>query len=118
MTISVTWKIENLDRRTADGFVTTAHWRATAVDGDFSASIYATCGWSEGQPTVPYGSLTEAQVLGWVWASGVDKQATEDALAAQIEAQKNPVQATGTPWNNQFKPLVPDLSGPTPIRLF
>ena len=92
-----TWTITNLDRRTSDGFVTTAHWRATAVDGDHSASVYATCSWSEGQPTVPYANLTEQQVLAWVWES-VDKAATEAALAAQIEAQKNPVSANGTPW--------------------
>jgi L-aminopeptidase/D-esterase-like protein len=92
-----TWTIDNLDRRTSDGFVTTAHWRATAVDGDHSASVYATCSWSEGQPNVPYANLTEQQVLAWVWES-VDKAATEAALAAQIEAQKNPVVASGTPW--------------------
>lgn len=98
--MTITWKISQLDRRTSDGFVTTAHWQATAVDGDYSASIYATCSWSEGQPTVPYASLTQDQVLGWCWTSGVDKAATEAALAAQIAAQKNPVTATGTPWSN------------------
>jgi hypothetical protein len=46
---------------------------------------------------VPYANLTEQQVLAWVW-EGVDKAATEAALAAQIEAQKNPVSASGTPW--------------------
>ncbi len=96
--MNITWKINTLDRRTSDGFVTTAHWIATAVDGDFSTSVYSTCGWSEGQPVTPYESLTEADVLAWVWASGVDKEATEATLAAQIEAQKNPVQASGTPW--------------------
>lgn len=92
-----TWTIDNLDRRTSDGFVTTAHWRATAVDGDHSASVYATCSWSEGSSAVSYDDLTEQQVLAWVWES-VDKAATEAALAAQIEAQKNPVSASGTPW--------------------
>jgi hypothetical protein len=93
-----TWTISQLDRRTSDGFVTTAHWRATAVDGDHSASIYATCSWSEGQPTTPYASLTEQTVLGWVWDSGVSKDATEAALAAQIAAQKNPPVSQGLPW--------------------
>lgn len=96
--MNITWTISNLDRRTSDGFVTTAHWTASAVDGEHSASIYATCGWSEGSPSVPYDNLTEQAVLEWCWASGVDKEATEAALAAQIEAQKNPVQASGTPW--------------------
>ena len=94
----ITWSISQLDRRTSDGFVTTAHWRATAVDGDYSASIYSTCGWSEGQPTVPYADLTEEEVLEWIWASGVDKTATEAALNASIEAQKNPVSEAGVPW--------------------
>ena len=98
--MTITWTITNLDRRTSDGFVTTAHWTATAVDGDFSASIYSTCGWTEGTPAVPYDSLTPEAVLAWVRASGVDKAATEAALAAQIDAQKNPVTATGTPWSN------------------
>ncbi len=52
----------------------------------------------EGQPAVPYASLTEAAVLNWVWES-VDKDATEAAVAAQIEAQKNPVSASGLPWS-------------------
>jgi len=99
--MNITWNVDNLNRRTSDGFVTTAHWRCTGVDGDFSASIYATCGWSEGVPVTPYASLTQETVLGWVWASGVDKNATEVAVTAQIEAQKNPVQASGTPWTQE-----------------
>jgi len=95
---TISWTVDNLDRRTSDGFVEVAHYRCTAVDGDFSASIYSTCGWSEGQPTVPYDNLTQETVLGWVWDSGVDKTATEAAVTAQIEAQKNPVSESGVPW--------------------
>jgi hypothetical protein len=96
--MTTTWNISQLDRQTSDGFVTTAHWQATAVDGEHSASIYNTCSWSDGTPTVDYADLTQEQVLGWIWANGVDKDATEAALAAQIELKKNPVQATGVPW--------------------
>lgn len=96
--MNITWAIETLDRRTSDGFVTTAHWRATAVDGDYSASIYATCGWADGQPVTPYADLTEQEVLGWCWANGVDKAATEMALNASIADQKALKQASGTPW--------------------
>ena len=96
--MSVTWKISTLDRNTSDGFVTTAHWTCTAVDGEHSASAYATVSWAEGTPVVPYANLTEAEVLSWVWES-VDKAATEASLAAQIALLKNPVKATGTPWS-------------------
>ena len=92
------WKIVQLDRNTADGFVTTAHWTVTATDGDFSASAYGSVGFS-GELTTPYENLTEEQVLEWVWAS-LDKAAYEASLAAQIEAQKNPVSAAGVPWVN------------------
>jgi len=94
---TTTWKISTLDREVSNGFVTTAHWNCTAVDGEYSASAYATVSWAEGTPTIPYDSLTEAEVLGWVWES-IDKEATEASLAAQIELLKNPVSASGTPW--------------------
>lgn len=99
--MNITWKINQLDRKTADGFVTTAHWICSGVDasldGEYSGSVYASCGF-EGELSVPYEQLTEATVLSWVWAK-VDKEATEAAVAAQIEAQKNPVQASGLPWS-------------------
>lgn len=95
---TVNWTISQLDRKTADGFVTCAHWTCNAVDGDYSASTYSTCSWADGTVNTPYADLTQATVLGWVWANGVDKQATEDALAAQIALQKAPVTASGTPW--------------------
>jgi hypothetical protein len=94
---TINWTISTLDRNTANGFVTTAHWQATAVDGEHTASIYSTCSWADGTVNTPYADLTQATVLGWVWES-VDKQATEDALAANIALQKAPVTATGTPW--------------------
>ena len=95
----ITWKITQTDYLTSDGFITTGHWTATAVDGEFTASIYSTCSWT-GTPTIPYANVTEAEVLQWCWDSGVDKAATEAALAQNIELQKNPVSATGVPWSN------------------
>ena len=96
-----TWTIATLERTLADGAVTVAHWRATDVDGDYSASSYGTCGFSP-DPSDPsfvaYDSLTEAEVLQWCWDNGVDKDATEASLAAKIEADKNPVSAAGVPW--------------------
>ena len=96
--MNVVWTISTLDRETSNNFVITAHWQCTAVDGDYTASIYSTCSWAEGAPTIPYDELTQETVLDWCWASGVDKDATEAALAQNIELQKNPVTATGTPW--------------------
>ncbi len=83
------WNVSTLERETATGFVTVAHWQCTATDGDYSASVYSTCSWSDGTATIPYTDLTKDAVLAWVWES-VDKDAVEDSLLAQIELQKNP----------------------------
>jgi len=95
--MTTTWTINNLDRETADGLVTTIHWGATAVDGDFSASIVNTQQLERGESFVDYATLTEATVLEWLWEK-VDKETVEAALEAQIEAQRTPVKASGLPW--------------------
>ena len=98
MTIAYTWTITQCDSLTSDGFITTAHWTASAVDGDYTASIYSTCSWAAGTPTIPYNQVTQQEVLNWCWSSGVDKDATEAALAQNIQLQQNPVTQTGQPW--------------------
>ena len=95
-----TWTISTLERELSDGGVVVAHWRATAVDGDFSASSYGTVGFTPDPSAsgfIAYDSLTEADVIGWVQAE-VDKDAIEASLAAKIEADKNPTQGSGVPW--------------------
>ena len=98
MTIAFNWIITQTNYETATGFITQAHWTASAVDGNYTASVYSTCSWQPGTPTIPYLDVTMSEVLDWVWASGVSKDATEAALAQNIELQKNPVTAAGVPW--------------------
>ena len=97
--MNTSWNISQTNYETATGFIITAHWQCTAVDGDYTASSYSTCSWQAGTPTVPYANVTMQEVLDWCWASGVDKDAVEAALAQNIALQKNPVTATGTPWS-------------------
>ena len=100
MSATINWTISTLERELADGGVIVAHWRCTASDGDFSASSYGTAGFTYDASSpdfVPYDELTEADVLAWVWAEGF-KDATEDALQAKIDAEKNPTTAAGVPW--------------------
>lgn len=94
------WSVPMTEYTKADGGIFTVHWRVSASDGDFSASSYGTAGFTydaSAPDFVPYDSLTEAAVLGWVW-DAVDKDATEAALQANIDAQKNPTTADGVPW--------------------
>ena len=97
-----TWTVAQLERNLPDNGVVVAHWRVSAVDGEYSASAYGTAGFTP-DPTdpafIPYADLTEADVLGWVWASEeVDKDQLESNLASQIANQKNPPVVDGLPW--------------------
>ena len=95
--MNITYTIAQLDRQTSDGLVTTAHWRVDAVDGEYSAGTYGTVGFERGTSFTAYASLTEAQVIAWV-KDKLDVEGIEAGLQAQIDAQKNPVTATGVPW--------------------
>ena len=107
--MSATWTIAQLERTLDDGGVVVAHWRANASEtvgtGDdavtYSASSYGTAGFTpdpSASDYVPYDSITEEVALDWCFADGVDKDGIEASLAANIEAQKNPTQASGVPW--------------------
>ena len=67
-------------------------WRCNGTEDNFSGSVYSTCTLPAADPAsfVPYADLTQDQVLGWIWANGVNQAATEAAVAQQIEMQKNP----------------------------
>jgi len=99
--MTTTWTIAQLERTLDDGGVVVCHWRATATDGDFSASSYGTAGFTPDPSSadyVPYDSITEEIALGWCFDSGVDKDAIEASLQANIDGQINPTQASGVPW--------------------
>jgi len=100
MAITYTWTIPTVERNLSDGGVTVAHWRCTAVDGDYSASSYGTTSHTpdaSAEGFIAYDDLTEANVIGWVQGS-VPQEDTEAALAAQIEADKAPTTSAGVPW--------------------
>ena len=94
------WTIAQLERTVADGGVTIAHWRASKTDGEYSASSYGTCSFTPDEAAedfVSFEDLTEEIVLGWVQAT-MDVEALEASFDANIELQKNPVNASGLPW--------------------
>ena len=98
------WSIANTERYLDTGGVFVVHWRVTAEEtvgeDTFTASAYGTVGFTpdaEADDFVAYDDLTEDDVMAWVWAD-VDQEATEAALTAKIEADKNPVSASGVPW--------------------
>lgn len=105
----INWNISQLDcYPQVDGetdVVFTVHWQCngteTVGEKTYSGSVYASTGVTldAEAPFTPYDQLTQDQVLGWIWESGVDKAATEAAVAQQIENQINPPVVTPPlPW--------------------
>lgn len=99
-TLTSTWKIANLERETADGFVYTAHYTVDAKDDVYSAGAYGSIGFERPEELIPFSELTEEQVVGWVKeALGSDKVfEIGQALLAQLNEQRNPTKAAGLPW--------------------
>lgn len=105
MSTTITWLVEQMWVKPVDGSMTdvviTAAWRCTGIDGQYSGTIYNTASFQQpsGEDFTPYDQLTEGQVLGWIWAGGVDKLATEAAVQQQIDNQINPPIITPPlPW--------------------
>ena len=104
--MTIQFKIANLDRDTADGFVTTAHWAVTkpSYDGNpkNNAYSYGSVGFTkeDGVNLIPYEDLTEEIVIEWVKNSigAIGLGALETSLNAQINEKMYPSKATGTPW--------------------
>lgn len=105
MATSFTWTVTNMDCYPQEAgntdVVFCVHWTCSGIDGEFSGSVYSTCTVPapEGSFT-PYADLTEQQVLGWIWANGVDQDSAELAVQQQIDNQKNPpVVSPPLPWS-------------------
>ena len=100
MATTNTWKITQLERETADGYVFTAHYTVEASDETYKSGAYGSIGFERPETLVPYSELTEELVLQWVKDQLTAEKVTEveTALQAQLDAQKTPTKASGMPW--------------------
>lgn len=107
MSTQFTWTVQWMEcKPQEDGHtdvVVTAGWQCTGNDGNYSGQIYGSCSFpAPSSSFTPYSELTQDQVLGWVWANGVDKAATEAKVEQQIQDQINPpVIQPPLPWAQQ-----------------
>jgi hypothetical protein len=109
MANTYTWAINSLkcyptyDSQT--DVVFSATWTCTGVSSDAtpvtsSISNSQSLIYVAGTPFVPYNQLTQDQILGWIWASGVDKTATENDVGRQIQQLITPSVVTQPlPWS-------------------
>ena len=107
--MATVWQISQMERTLDDNGVIVAHWRANASEtvgtGDdavtYSSTNYGTCGFTPDPSSsdwVVYDDITEDLALSWCFVDGVDKDAIEASLQANIDGQINPTQASGVPW--------------------
>ena len=100
MATTYTWKIAQLERETADGYVFTAHYTVDAEDGTYRAGAYGSVGFERPDNLIPFADLTEATVINWVKEHlGEESVANvEAALQTQLDEQRSPSKASGLPW--------------------
>lgn len=101
MSTTNTWKITQLDRETADGYVFTAHYTVEAFDETYKAGAYGSIGFEKPETLVAYADLTEEVVIGWVKDQLTAEKVTEveAALQAQLDEQAAPTKTSGKPWS-------------------
>jgi hypothetical protein len=105
MAISYDWQIFTCEHDIATGGIKAINWRCTAsetVDETTYKAIEDGSIFLAPDPSaadfVAYADVTEAMAQGWVWDQ-INQADTEAALATDIDAQKNPVTASGNPWD-------------------
>jgi len=106
MNWTIDWMRTTPTSATPPKYVMECGWRCTGTDQGQTASVYSSCSFAAPENPdgtfTPYDKLTQDQVLGWVWASGVDKASAESAVQAQLDNLINPpVIQPPLPWAQQ-----------------
>ena len=115
MAITSTWSVTDMQRTDSDGGVFLVYWNCTAASDGSPVYTAVEAGKlrCEPDPTspdyIPYDNLTEADVLGWVYASLVQGDETPEQAKARVEAEREAkvqgqidranTTSSGTPWN-------------------
>jgi len=103
--MSATWIITDTNYNISEDGLTNViyclHWSCQDEQDGFSGRVYSTqaVSYTVGTPFTPWDDVTQAMMVGWLKAAMGPEAvaATEAAVAAQIEAQRNPTTGTGLP---------------------
>ena len=85
------------------GYVVNCLWQVTGVDGEYTASIGGNTQFNSADQEgafVPYASLTESQVLGWIPANQIES--AQACVQGQLDSLANPPvspSAQPLPWS-------------------
>ena len=118
---TLSWIIERLLVKPTEGSLTdvviTADWRCNGSQDQYSGTCYGSCSFAPpSENFTPYEDLTQEQVLGWCFASGVNQTAIEANVTQQINDQINsPVIAPPLPWVTPVEIVPPMLPQVEPV---
>ena len=94
MAITTTWSVTDMTHVDADGGVIKAYWSCVATS-DTTPSYTASEGGklictydASAAGYIAYDSLTEADVLGWIWTSLIKDEETAAEAKARIETDR------------------------------
>jgi hypothetical protein len=108
MSIIFNWKIEKITKAD-DGFVTGVDYSVSATKDtktESHSNSFKMVKVKEDAEFVPYNDLTEARVMGWIFAH-IDKSAVESRLVKKLETLDD-VTVSEFPWSvNQGLPTAP-----------
>ena len=104
--MTITWKVEQLDRELADGYVYQVHYSVNGNDGTYQTRAVGSIGLEKPETLVAFKDLTEETVIGWVKTKLTADNAdaitnVEAAKTAAIAEQKTPTRGQGVPWATQ-----------------
>ena len=111
MAISTTWSVNQMTHNDSDGGVVTVYYSCVATDGTYSATEGGKLRLTpdaSASDFIAYDSLTEADVLGWVYTSLIEGDETATEAKTRIETDRTAKvqgqidraasQSDGMPW--------------------
>ena len=113
MAATITWKINEMQRTTADGGVTEVRWECIGTDEDATAGeahVYTCTYDASASDFIKYEDLKESDVVGWVKSfcnaqpldrmkvDAIEKRVADDCATRVAEIEKAKTKSIGLPW--------------------
>ena len=112
----MTWKITNTKFNPHTGYIRSADYVCSAVDGEHTAQVAGDVFFTEprdAEPdsfTIPIADVTEENVLAWTKEKfgEANVKNIEDTVAANLALKVTPIKSSGLPWAAVAEAEVPE----------
>ena len=102
----MTWKITNTKFNPQTGYIRSADYVCSAVDGEHTAQVAGDVFFTEPRDdepaslAIPFTEVTEDNVIAWTKEKfgAANVQNIEDTVAANLALKVTPIKSSGLPW--------------------